>query len=528
MAKLDEFRADLGSTDTLVWIPAPFTLSAQRDIGTLVIIDFVLTGDQLERHSAHLSAQDRATAREVLRSRQGQLRARIKLYLEGAYGVAIPPPGSVDLSHELSEHVQSLHTGFEPKPPVGATLADALTNLLDQAMALKFPAHPEFPELVRMSDLRKVYGEIQRAAQERDGRVAIDRPMRGLMNAIAVPLRLGDMGETHFVLGHYWHDHFNRKTAADGGTLTVSKLRTWMDEPEVRGLTPEVRNLVILTYADQDNYSFFLHGGRVDAALESLKDEWELRPVNLPEEADWKLALERAASIFGFVAPPLRTAANVERFAGEIRGRVEEPRVACDAYRKALRARLDSLGIAAKGVERAKTADAALELVELLHSADSVSVVKQLAHGRIETTAQAMALSIKKAANLQAAIANPNVWEILSALPKLTDDRMNAAASITKQVRDAITADELAVGLENVLNEAHRDAVRLLTDVRKTPEPPRDKRPHGGGVVERATERNLQLNAARAKFRELEGKLGASPSLRIDLDWAIHKEEEEK
>ena len=67
-------------------------------------------------------------------------------------------------------------------------------------------------------------------------------PYRDEVRRIAVPLRLGDMGETHFVLRDEWQSHFLRKQAEEGATsLTVRGLRAWIDQPEAMGLTRESR-----------------------------------------------------------------------------------------------------------------------------------------------------------------------------------------------------------------------------------------------------------------------------------------------
>jgi len=66
------------------------------------------------------------------------------MFLEGVYGVSPPVGGSVDPSHSLDEHFQSLDPAFNPRPPVGANLRDAFEHLLDQMLSSQYPAHPHF------------------------------------------------------------------------------------------------------------------------------------------------------------------------------------------------------------------------------------------------------------------------------------------------------------------------------------------------------------------------------------------------
>ena len=252
----------------------PFlSAAAQRDLGTLVRIDHVLRGDRLRDFAAHLSPVDRASARELLRNQQSQLRQRLIHYLEGAYGVENPPPGSVDQSHPLAEHFQSLDPAFEPRPPARAHLRGALESLFDQMCASQYPAHPDFGAPVKTSALRRVHEQVSRTVQEQEGRIAIDKPLRPSMTQIAVPLRLGEMGETHFVLGRHWFSHFERLTRP----LTVAKLREAIDEPRRMGLPDAAANLVILVYADQANLACRRHGGPWTATLDDHRDARLLR-----------------------------------------------------------------------------------------------------------------------------------------------------------------------------------------------------------------------------------------------------------
>ena len=88
-------------------------------------------------------------------------------------------------------------------------------------------------------------------------------------------------------------------------SLTVRRLRGWMDQPEAMGLPRDIQNLVIMGFALQGDYAFSLHGGPVEPRLERLDDELELREQPLPDEARWQEATQRLAAILGMVASPL-------------------------------------------------------------------------------------------------------------------------------------------------------------------------------------------------------------------------------
>src|SRR5262249_10971528 len=146
------------------------------------------------------------------------------------------------------EQFQSLKNGFDPQPPAAANLRGALEQLVHQALADDYPAHPKFEAEVKKRNIEKVYEVVSEAAHNEDGRVEVEKTLRPLVRQIANPLLLGELGAdaTHFVLGQHWKNHFNRKAAQTGSALTVGQLRQWIDDPKAMGLPKEVANLVIL------------------------------------------------------------------------------------------------------------------------------------------------------------------------------------------------------------------------------------------------------------------------------------------
>src|SRR5437016_14155875 len=90
-----------------------------------------------------------------------------------------------------------------------ASLRGALEQMLDQALADDFPAHPKFEAEVKTSNLRKVHDVVSQAARKEDGRAEVEKTLRPLIRQIANPLLLGELGPdaTHFVLGQHWKNH---------------------------------------------------------------------------------------------------------------------------------------------------------------------------------------------------------------------------------------------------------------------------------------------------------------------------------
>ena len=216
LGRLQQFRqAHPEGSHTLVWVPNFFSLDSLRDLGLLVVLEHILAGERFGGYASHLSPQDRLAARTLLENQCSELRQRVKHHLEAAYGLDALIPGSLDPTQELEKHEQfaSLKIGFAPQPPAAANLRGALEQILDQALADDFPAHPRFEAEIKTSNLRKVYDLVSQAARREDGRVEVDRPLRSLLRQIANPLLLGEMGPdaTHFVLGQHWKNHFTRR-----------------------------------------------------------------------------------------------------------------------------------------------------------------------------------------------------------------------------------------------------------------------------------------------------------------------------
>ena len=284
VAQIQKFRAKEELVDTIVWLPWFFTDATKRDLGRLVLLDQVLTGNRLAEYGSHLSETDRDQARGLMANQRDQMRTRIRNCLLAAYGISRTDTDAVDDSHDLEGHFISLNPALSPRPPVVADIGEAVEDVFGQALAARFPAHPEFETEVRRPSLRRVLEVIERAVANADARAEVDRQARNEVRQIAVPLRLGEMGETHFKLERRWQDELERKHARHGGeTLSVRELRAWIEAPEQRGLHRDVQNLLILTFALQKGLRFTLHGRPVRASIENLDDALVLEAQAKPD-----------------------------------------------------------------------------------------------------------------------------------------------------------------------------------------------------------------------------------------------------
>ena len=539
VARLQKFRQDRpGGTRTLAWVPAFFRPSAQSDLGLLVILEHVLAGERFDGYANILPFQDRPVAKAVLENQRSQLRQRVLHHLEVAYGIDRQSTDSVDTAHELSEHFQSLWPLFDPQPPVSVNLKDAMQHLLEQALEHQYPAHPKFEAPPKGSNLKKVYDEVHRATESGDGRVEVEKSLRPLVRAIANPLLLGEMHETHFVLGQYWKNHFNSKIARTGGTASVAQLRSWMDVPSPTGLPKAVQNLVILVFAEQTNRSFYLHNVAEEATLATMPDAMELRTWVGPPEQKWKLAVQRAASILGITSSPLLNAANVTELGQKAKEISEKSLPACRSLCRVLRERLEKFGLSAD-VPRLKTATAVLKLVDGLALALPSDAVTVIADVECATSEAAMGKSRTTAGDLVERIA-ATTWSIFDDVVQLPDPYKTEAGQIRDSVCQALQADEYTIALAAKLKNAQDEAVKLLSRVAraKTPPPPLPptiaskpelevKKPSPGRkTVAKREESDLTVDRAKQVWTQILTDLQAKPSRRLSISWRIDEDGE--
>ena len=512
--RLDDFRAKEKTSRTLVWLPSFLSQQAQNDLGTLVKLDEVLkSDDSLRQYANHLSDFDRSQARVSLDNRRSQLRNKIIRYLEVAYGADASDPGAVDETHSLAEHFQSLDPSFTPRPPTGMSLKDSFEQLLGQLLEGQFPGSPDLSEELKLNSLRRIQEQVARACLSPDDRIDVDRSLRDLMRSAAVPLKIGEMGETHFVIGRNWYKHFQRHVGSD--QVTVAKLREAVDLPNAMGLTQATQDLLIMLYADQSNRSFFLHGGACQPELDKLTDDMELREQALPETEVWDEACHRVAKIFGLAISPLLNATNLTSMLAEIEQEIIPQLADCQAVHDRVESLSADYGVAADTSARLTTARAVLFLVRTLATSDESTRVSVLASAEMETSADAMGTSFKNAGPIVSAISQTK-FEIIDGALGLNDERAAAAQGIRDQLRDALSHDEYAVALSERLRKIEGDATRLLAS-NISPQPPGDE------VIETRSKADLAVDDLQDVLAALEKKLTENSELRIDLEWKLKR-----
>lgn len=535
--RLTRFKEKNDHQQTIVWLPSIFSPRTQTDLGKLVIIDRLLLGTNLDQYGKHLSLQDRETARILLKNQQSALSSRLGQIVEAAYAIrSEPTPGSLDTAYDMSDsHFQSLYPSLQVQRPVGATLGEALIHLLDQALSHQYPKHPHFSQEIKLGkDLRQVLEVCQEAARTPDGRVFVeDKAVRQKLKNICNPLELGQMSETHFVLGSFWKNHFNRLHSASAQPHpSVADLRQYTDQPEERGLPKEIQNLLILVYADQTNRSFLRYGSNYTPALDDLPNELELHEQTLPDTKDWEEAVSRVADIMGHAISRLLNASNLTMLAEKVGETATKFKADCDSLPDRLQLVLKNVGVSeadAGKADRLRTARAVKNLLAACEGKEPTALVGAIAHAKVETSNTSMGKSLKSATAVLDCLRTTK-WNSFSAVAQLTDERKTNADLLIEDVRSWLKVDEhaLAGGLAPKLSEAEDRAITLLTPPKQptvpvtppvVPPPPRP----GWKIVNTDNKTRLTEKEATVAVEELLRKLKSSPRYRLSIQWTLEE-----
>ena len=512
---------------TLVWLPAFLSDRTRTELGRFAVLDYLLKGEKLREFTQHLSAIEREEARAVMDSMKRELDVRLRAAIRAAYGVGKPEGGVLDESNPLdvTDQFQSLHRDLQLQPPAGDSLADSARRLVRQALSFEFPGHPEFSEddvKLGRRYIELAYNEVLGALRDPEGRKATEKDVRKQIRPLLEPLRLAQVTEQNTVPLREWHDQFDRQEAQYGGPVTVGKLRAWMDEPKRKGLPKDLQDLVILVYAAQSNRSFRDAYGPADPGIGRLRDDWKLEQQELPSQAAWDTARERAGLIFGKQASNLCNATNLDKFAAEVLSAASERR---DAARQLL---TSLKRVVPAGANRLVTANATIRLLDKLDAKlKPIEVVNRLHTAEIATSLPAMERSLSRAAAIVTAIEHGS-WTLFDGLKAIPE-----GAHILSRLNDALADDEYVTPLAERLRSCSNDATRLLIErtppasvPQPAPVPPRPDAPPpqltGKRTIARETKQTTSAHLAET-LSELQRVAKAHPDAEIELTWEIRE-----
>lgn len=326
VARLRKLRDSGRSANTIAWIPNFLSDARQADLGKLVLLEYLLTGNRFDANADHLPLADRGPARQTLESQRRTLRDVLTTALRQAYGVNAPDETNVGSDLAGNEIYSVLAPGLTIAPPPTGTLLTGLRHALETAWANEFPEHPDLGvEEVTVRRLGEAIDLVTSTVEAGGRRQGLTAPEQRLARDIAVPLGIGAVNENVVVVdqAHFrWGANLARWEGELGAATTVgglrAKLAPW-------GMTKAMEDAILITWALIGNYEF---SGTSAPAIGALQDGASPRKANLPSDSDWTLAKDRAGSIFGVAPEANLTSRAVGRFAGVIRTQVSASRVA--------------------------------------------------------------------------------------------------------------------------------------------------------------------------------------------------------
>jgi hypothetical protein len=476
LAKLSDYRRRKPDhARTLVWLPSFFSKQAKDDLGRLVKLEHVLSEHRFAGFVTHLNDIQRSEARTIMENQRSALHSRLQHHLQAAYGLdSPPPPGVLDPGQTLDpvDHFHSLRADYLCRVPAGPTLALALNQWLDQALASQYPWHPKFDDALKLTrgNIQKVLNLCKVAAESPVGRAEVEVSERVLVRQISGPLNLGTLHETAFVLGEEWKNHFIRQTAGESGQLTVGALRRAINLPQPRGLPVFLQDLLILVFAAQTNQALLRYQSPIPGDVGELKDEDLLRQEELPSEETWRKARAIAEEIFGLSQlPAMPTAAGVMAFSTRVKTWLSEKHAqsSLSALQSSLVPLLATFGIEGENSARMITARETASWLRKLDQAEGTKLVELVANARFSSAPAAIARGMSTSQALAGYLAQTSWLTTIERARQLGGAATTAAEALVQQIADALRHDELVQPLKEVLEASSKAAGEMIFEAAK-------------------------------------------------------------
>jgi hypothetical protein len=469
LRRLEGLRDPAHSSNTIAWVPNFLSEARQKDLGQLVLLEYLLTGNRFDQNANHLPASDRAPARQTLESKRRTLREVIGTALRQAYGVNVAEDANVGSDLHGDEIFSTLKDGLTIQPPPTGSLLSGLEHALDTAWAFEFPDHPDLgTEEFATRRLNEALDLITETIESGGRKAGLNARQQHLAREVVAPMRLGVLNENVLVvdLSHFaWHQDLARFAAEIGPEATVGDYRARLSP---WGMTRAMEDAVLITWAQIDNSEF---AGVPDMHAGSLPDAAALQQVDLPEESAWQEAQRRAGGVFGLRTEPNLTPRAVRRFADAVRGAIEGSRIG-DMVDQ-LKQHAEVLGIDVHSpTGRLATAQRVAELTAALGRArNDTDLFETLATFDLPQPLTGAGSAHASAAQLAQTLQGLD-WDIIAAAQGRAE---SAFVSALRTVREAAAVDESIVPLQPRLTELSSVARSLL--VRSQPPRPRPEPP---------------------------------------------------
>ena len=454
--RIEELMARNVEARTLIWLPRFFTPQTIRDLRTLVILDYLLTGhgDRWRNYSDHLSEADRTQAKVILQGQYESLRAGILAAILQAYGAATPQPGVLETG-STDQVLWSLEHAHQPSTPGGPTLDRALAQTITDAWDSTYPEHPVFvpaDQPVTVRELEAVVEHMSRAAGDPDHRVSLMGNV-GAVRRVTDKLAVGRTSETHFLFGPTYFGAWDRDITTGLGaagrdsreTVTVGELHDALRRtPRGAGLDRAVLDLVVIGWAILHQRAWTQYSASIPQPQPGkLNRDMELRPQEMPNEDEWATARIRAGALFGLEAPHYLTAANVTTLAQQVHEKATALREDAHALNKALGAVSEQRGITVSA--RLTAADESAALIDALATLKGLPLLQHLAAASFDASEQELGRSLASARDVARAATTLDLDRARPLVDGIDSggEAGRSAASILQDLDDALAGHEL-------------------------------------------------------------------------------------
>lgn len=467
VVRMSETKERLEST-TVAWIPHYLSTQRMDDLGKLVLLEYLMTGDRFAQNSEHLPMADREPARMQLDNQRKNLREQVRTALRQAYAVQTGTDDNLGARVDTGDTFVSLVQGFRPRTPQATSLKGGLDEVLAQGLEQQYPDHPKFEpshrEVTRTHLTHTL--DLVRRAIDNGGRLdGIERTKATTARPIVQALGLGELRENVLAVkkeNFRWWTQFTQWAASAGGSPDVATLRQHL---ATYGMRSEVENLVILTWAALDDRQWQRHlAPAATPDVAGVAGDLVLVPAVLPDEDLWATALGRAEKVFGVPREHVLSAAAVERLGGAVRQKATEWRTAATDLVGELEKHAGVLGLDHDALTgRLATARRGRDLVEaIVGRTDATDRIETLGGFDLPEEPQALAKSLSSAHTVAAALRGA-AWDLLEQIDVFDND-----GSIATALHATARAEELHSALAPALVQARTDIVARLP---KTPGP---------------------------------------------------------
>ena len=474
LAKLSTFREQYPEgTNTLAWLPAFLSADGRRQLGRLVLIDYLLS--RFEAETSHIAATDRPTVRATLESQRNAIESQLQRALESAYGLSNSPNQAVDTTHVPSSHLESLRDGFEPRVPVGLSFQAGLVKISEFMLEAMYPAAPNIPdEPITTGRAQKVADTLIACIESSERRIHVeDRSLRHDLKAYAEMLQLGTMGDTHFSWSDHWRQVIERELEGEKETIALHELHRIIDPPsKPSGMPGPLRDLIVLAYSAMMNMVFKVGGQVYEPRIGKIDEQSTLSLTKLPDTSAWEKGSGRVEQVLGLQKVGLIVnSRNVQRLHASVEQALETKRHLVFQLPEKLVEVGTSLGLTRSEVEQSKRyiASARLKLITTLADKNATDFVEGLAKLDVSPDElEGAKLTFEHAPTMLATL-NQVSWQVFGLLLQTGS---SAAIGIVDEAKAVLLAAEWVQSLDKLRGIEQRAWMLVNPPVPDTPSGP--------------------------------------------------------